>query len=88
MGIASDIEKEITIVKEKFTKAGFLVSFTNSERDTICQFEEKRRKERNDVNSEDFFEEKKKRRCLLICHFVRKTKSFQKHFSKSSTRSR
>ena len=42
MRIASDIEKEITVVKEKFTRAGFPVRFTDS---VIRQFDEKRREE-------------------------------------------
>ena len=40
--IASDIKKEITVVKEKFTRAGFPVRFTDS---VIRQFDEKRREE-------------------------------------------
>ena len=59
MRIASDIEKEITVVKEKFTRAGFPVMFTDS---VIRQFEEKRRKERDGemLIPGGFFEEQKK----------------------------
>ena len=59
MRIASDIEKEITVVNDKFTRAGFPVMFTDS---VIRQFEEKRREERDDemLIPGDFFEEQKK----------------------------
>ena len=45
MRIAPDMEEEITVVKEKFTRAGFPVRFTDS---VIRQFDEKRREERDD----------------------------------------
>ena len=60
MRIASDMEKEITAVKEKFTRARFPVRFTDS---VIRQFDEKRRDKGDDemLIPEDFFEKQKKK---------------------------
>ena len=72
---ASDMDKEIKAVKEKFTKAGFPVRFTDS---VIRQFDEKRREERDEMLiPEDFFQEQKKK-VFVELPFC----------SKSSTRSR
>ena len=78
MRITSDMEKEITVVKEKFTRAGFPVRFTDS---VIRQFDEKRREERDDemLIPEGFFEEQKKK-VFIELPFCPKNEELSKAF--------
>ena len=78
--IASEMEKEITIVKEKFTRAGFPVRFTDS---VICQFDEKSCEVRDDemLIPQDFFEEKKKKLFIELT-FCLKNEELSKTFLK------
>ena len=74
------MEKEITIVKEKFTRAGFPVRFTDS---VICQFDEKSCEVRDDemLIPQDFFEEKKKKLFIELT-FCLKNEELSKTFLK------